>query len=293
MDTKYLKTFKAILEAGSFQKAAEQLNYAQSTVTLQIHLIEQELSVKLFEKIGRKMELTQAGSELLPYIDTILDTVRQMESCCRSEGELTGTLRVAMPETLLTYKMQPVLKKFHEQAPDVRLSLQTANCYVIREQVIKGSIDIGIHYDVGGYGPSLIAERLQSYPLVLIGSPQIDEEDSDFVRKGQRKRVCLLTVDGSSIYHRIFQDYLQKSDIILSGQMEICSIEAVKRSVASNLGIACLPEFTVTEELRQREIKALPADLPVNEISAVCTYHKNKWMSPAMSLFIRLMQEQK
>lgn len=293
MDTKYLKTFKAILEAGSFQKAAERLNYAQSTVTLQIHLIEQELSVKLFEKIGRKMELTQAGRELLPYIDTILDTVRQMESCCRSEGELTGTLRVAMPETLLTYKMQPVLKKFHEQAPDVRLSLQTANCYVIREQVIKGSIDIGIHYDVGGYGPSLIAERLQCYPLVLIGSPQIDEEDSDFVRKGQRKKVCLLTVDGSSIYHRIFQDYLQKSDIILSGQMEICSIEAVKRSVASNLGIACLPEFTVTEELRQREIKALPADLPVNEISAVCTYHKNKWMSPAMSLFIRLMQEQK
>lgn len=293
MDIKYLKTFKTILEAGSFQKAAEQLNYAQSTVTLQIHLIEQELSVKLFEKIGRKMELTQAGRELLPYIDTILETARQMEYCCRSEGELTGTLRVAMPETLLTYQMQPVLKKFHEQAPDVRLSLQTANCYVIREQVIRGSIDIGIHYDIGGYGPSVIARRLQSYPLVLIGAVQLGKEDSDFVTKGQRKSVCLLTVDGSSIYHRIFHDYLQKSDIILSGEMEICSIEAVKRSVASNLGIACLPGFTVAEELKSGEVKALPADLPVNEISAVCTYHKNKWVSPAMSLFIRLMQEYK
>ena len=61
MELKYLTTFKTILETGSFQKAAERLNYAQSTITLQMQLLEQELSVKLFEKIGRRMELTQAG----------------------------------------------------------------------------------------------------------------------------------------------------------------------------------------------------------------------------------------
>ena len=60
MNTKNLITFKTILEAGSFQKAADRLNYTQSTVTFQVKQLEEELSLKLFEKIGRRMELTQA-----------------------------------------------------------------------------------------------------------------------------------------------------------------------------------------------------------------------------------------
>ncbi len=72
MELKYLYTFKTILDAGSFQKAAERLHYAQSTVTLQMQLLSQSLSTALFEKIGRKMVLTQSGRELLPYIEEVL-----------------------------------------------------------------------------------------------------------------------------------------------------------------------------------------------------------------------------
>ena len=152
MELKYLQTLRTILEAGSFQKAAEQLNYAQSTVTLQIQILEQELSVKLFDKIGRRMVLTQAGKELLPYVDTVLEAVEQMENYGRKDRELTGNLNVALPETLLNYKMQPVIEQFRQQAPNVRLSLQLSNCYLIREQVLSGGVDMGIHYDVDGYG---------------------------------------------------------------------------------------------------------------------------------------------
>ena len=95
MELKYLTTFKTILETGSFQKAAERLNYAQSTITLQMQLLEQELSVKLFEKIGRRMELTQAGEGLLPYIDAVLEAVRQMENYGKCGHLLAGPLRNA------------------------------------------------------------------------------------------------------------------------------------------------------------------------------------------------------
>ena len=66
-----------ILEIGSFQKAAEHLNYAQSTVTPQMHQLEQEFSIKLFEKIGRIMKLTQAGKGLIPYIDNVIEVVHK------------------------------------------------------------------------------------------------------------------------------------------------------------------------------------------------------------------------
>ncbi|OQY40923.1 MAG: hypothetical protein B6227_06410 [Fusobacteriia bacterium 4572_74] len=101
-----LQTLKVISETGSFLNAAQQLNYAQSTITFQMQQLEQELSVKLFEKIGRKMTITQAGKDIIPLIDNIFKSIEQLENYNKGINELTGTLKVAMPETLLTYKMQ-------------------------------------------------------------------------------------------------------------------------------------------------------------------------------------------
>lgn len=291
MELKYLHTFKTILETGSFQKAAERLNYAQSTITLQMQLLEQELSVKLFEKIGRKMELTQAGKELLPLIDDVLTAVWQMENYGKCKRELTGNLRIAIPETLLSYQMPQVLKSFRKEAPNVKLSLQTPNCYEIRDQVLHGAADLGIHYDIGGYGTSLVPQPLRSYEFVLIGSTELKPEEQDFISMGQRKEICLLTADKNSLYHKVFDEYLRKADIALNGEMELFSTEAIKRSVISNLGVAYLPRFTVEEELKNKTILELPTSVENKWIGSVCTYHKNKWVTPAMDLFMQLLKD--
>ena len=290
MELKYLQTLRTILEAGSFQKAAEQLNYAQSTVTLQMQILEQELDVKLFDKIGRKMILTQAGKELLPYMDTVLEAVKQMENYGKKEYELTGNLSVALPETFLNYQMQPVIEQFRQQAPNVRLSLQLSNCYLIREQVLSGRVDMGIHYDVGGYGSSAVVEYLSSYPLVLVASARLAGDELNFTDSHQRKNSCLLTVDKNSIYHKLLAHYLSELDIVLNGEMEIGSLEAIKRCIQSNLGIACLPRFAVANELKQGLLQEVATAMKTSEITAVCTYHKNKWITPAMDLLIRLLK---
>lgn len=289
MELKYLNTFKTIVETGSFQKAAERLNYAQSTITLQMQTIEQELAVKLFNKIGRKMELTQAGKELLPYVDAVLDSVQQMKSYSSSK-ELSGTLRVAMPESLLTYQMQPVIKEFRERAPKVNLSLQIPNCYIIREQIRSGNIDLGIHYDVGGYGTTLTVERLHDYPLALVASPQLSENELDFITPKQNKSCALLVVDANSAYHKIFAEYLAQANIVMNGEIEIGSLEAIKRTVASNLGVAYLPRYTVEQELNDGMLQELLTPLTKEKLTTVYTHHKNKWLTPAMQLFIELMK---
>lgn len=293
MELKYLYTFKTILETGSFQKAAERLNYAQSTITLQMQLLEQELSIRLFEKIGRKMELTQAGKGLLPYIDSVLAAVQRMENYGKTGQELTGTLSAAIPETLLAYKMPYILKAFRKAAPAVKLSLQTPNCYEIRERILNGTVDIGVHYHIGGYGSSLVVEKLGCYDMVLVGSMELTLKEQDFITKEQRKDICLLTMDKNSLYHKIFEEYLRMSDITLNGEMELVSTEAIKRSVIGNIGVSYVPRFTVEQELLQGVMRELPTSIQNNKIDTVCTYHKNKWITPAMDLFIRLLRELK
>lgn len=291
MDLKYLNTFKTIIETGSFLSAARKLNYTQSTITFQMQQLESELSVKLFEKIGRKMVVTQAGKDVLSYAETILQSVEQLENYGKATSELTGNLKIAMPETLLTYRMQPVLKAFRAQAPGVKLSIQALNCYGIRDQVMVGGIDLGIHYDVGGYGKSMIVEKLGEFSLVLIASPALEPQRCDFKTPGHRNDVCLITNDRDSIFQGILNRYLEEKEIVLESVMDLGSIEAIKGCVASNLGVSFLPRHVVEGELENGTLQEVPTDLSDCKISAVCTYHKNKWITPAMELFIRLSRE--
>lgn len=289
MELKYLRTFKTIIDEGSFQNAAERLNFSQSTVTFQIQQLEQSLSVKLFERIGRKMAVTQAGKEILPHIDAILDEVASIERYGKDIRELGGELTVSMPETLLTYKSQRALKRFREEVPRVRLSLQMHNCFVIRDQILSGAVDCGFHYDVGGYNNSIHSEKIAEYEIALVCSPELRERD--FITKHRRKDVSLITAERDNVYYIMCSRYLSERDIVLNGVLELGSVEAIKRSVASNIGIAALPRFTVEDELAKGELHEIETKMRDRRISVLCAFHKNKWMSPAMERFILLMKD--
>jgi DNA-binding transcriptional LysR family regulator len=291
MELKYFATFKTILETGSFQKAAEKLNYSKSTITFQMQQFEQELSVKLFEKIGRKMIVTQAGKELLPHIDTVIDTISIIEGYGKRTNELSGELSISMPESLLNYKIQRSLSLFREQAPNVCLSFQTQNCLAIREQILNGTIDFGVHYEVGGYDSNIYKENLAEFELALICCPGIKEQDKDFITLHQRKSLCLLTDDRNSIFFSMFSQYLLEQDIVIHNVVELNSIEAIKRSVASNLGVAILPRFTVEQELKVGTLNELDTKMKNKKVIAIFAHHNNKWISPAMSLFMQLVRE--
>ncbi|MGI6026858.1 MAG: LysR family transcriptional regulator [Candidatus Scatomorpha sp.] len=288
MELKYLKTFRTIIGAGSFQRAAEILNYSQSTVTFQMQQLEQGLNVKLFEKIGRKMMPTSVAQELLPHIDAVLEQIAFIECYGKNMDEQTGKLTVSMPETLLTYKSQEALRRFREEAPNVRVSLQTKNCYLIRDQIIDGQIDFGIHYDVGGYDSNVRVEKLAEFELSLVCSRSL--QDRDFISKHQRKKLCLLTDSKSSIFYTLFSRCLSERDIVVDDVLELGSIEAIKRSVMSNMGVAMLPNFTVCQEVQNGQLDVIDTKMDNDRITAVCAYHKNKWLTPSMVRFIDLIK---
>lgn len=173
MDLKYLNTFRTIVDEGGFSKAAEKLNYTQSTITFQMNQLEEELSVRLFEKIGRKMVLTKAGESLIPYVDDILASVDKLHYFEKDLSGYEGDLRIGIAETQLCYRFAPVLKEFHKKAPGARLFLKSMNCYDIRDELMNGSLDLGVFYEnVKGLGTSLVTYKLGTFPTVLVASPE-------------------------------------------------------------------------------------------------------------------------
>ena len=249
MNTKNLITLKTILETGSFQNAADKLNYTQSTVTFQMKQLEEELSIKLFEKIGRKMELTQAGKDILPYVETILQATEQINNYGKSLSEITGTLRLAIPDSILIYNMQSLIQSFLHKAPNIQLVINSLPSDEINHAIINGIADIGIDCDKGNYPDTIIHKLLSPFRACLVAAPFADTKELDFISPHQRKSLSMICNEPNSNYQRGITEYLERKDIILNPYMKMQSIEAVKRSVMNNLGIAYVPIFAIRERM--------------------------------------------
>ncbi len=291
MDIRHFKTFKSIIEEGNFSNAAMKLGYTQSTVTSQIQQLEQELSIKLFEKIGRNMVLTPLGKELIPHANELLNTVKKIESIGKYGENIIGELKIAVAESLMSYQLQNVLSAFKEKAPNVKLSMVSLNCYAIKNMLASGEIDLGLMYNVGSKNESLTTVKISDFSVALVCSPQFEHEKLDFCEHNQKINTSLIINEVESIYRKILESYFFDKNIILNNTIELGSIEAIKKCVASNLGISFLPRFTVEEELENGKLKELKVGDLDAKITAIYAYHKNKWISPAMSLFIELVRE--
>lgn len=291
MNTKNLITFKTILEAGSFQKAADKLNYTQSTVTFQMKQLEEELALKLFEKIGRRMELTQAGRDILPFVDTILQGAEQINNYGKDLSEITGSLKLAIPDSILIYTIQPFIQAFSHEAPNIQLVINSIPSEDVNQAVMDGAADIGINCEKDSYPDTIIHKYLGTYRILLVAAPFADSSLLDFMTPHQRKPFSLICNEPNGYYQLEMNKYLAEKDIVLEPYMKVQSIEAVKRCVMNNLGIAVVPTYSIVEELKNGSLVPVKTELDEKRYHSIYVYHKNKWISPQMKLALNLLEK--
>lgn len=290
MNTKNLITFKTILEMGSFQKAADKLNYTQSTVSFQIKQLEDELSLQLFEKIGRQMKLTQAGKDILPYIDTILQGVEQIDNYGKEISALTGSLKLAVPDSILIYNLQPFIQLFLHEAPRVQLVIDSFQSGEINQVIMDGTADIAVNCEKDQYPDTIVHKALGTYEAVLVAAPFTRTDLLDFITPHQRKPFSMICNEPDGYYQLDMNRYLSRKDIVLNQYMKVQSIEAVKRCVINNLGIAVVPRYSVLEEIQQGSLVVIETELSNRVYKSEVIYHKNKWVSPQMELALHILQ---
>jgi LysR family transcriptional regulator, regulator of the ytmI operon len=145
MEFRHLHTFQAIVQEGSFLKAAEKLQYAQSTITLHIQQLEAELGVKLFSRRGKRTELTVAGRTLRDHADRLLHRAASLQQAMTDlvAGE-AGHLRIGSIEPVASVYLPAILVQFCHKYPKVRLTLEVGVTQSISQRVATGSLDLAI-----------------------------------------------------------------------------------------------------------------------------------------------------
>ena len=135
MELRNINTFLHVAELHSFSRTARELGYSQSAVSTQIALLEDELGVPLFDRVGKSVRLTDAGQTFLRYARTLLTTAQQAKAALQPTPEARGTLRVAIADSLCSALMPALLEQFHTLCPRVEVSLRAANTQEMREML--------------------------------------------------------------------------------------------------------------------------------------------------------------
>ncbi len=265
-----LRILKAIVHEGSFKKAAESLYVTQPAVSLQIQNLEKQLEIAIFDRGGRKAQLTAGGKLLLQYCERILS---QCDEACAAIEDLQnlkgGSLTIGASQTTGTYLMPRMIGIFRQKFPDVSVKLQVHSTRRTGWSVANGQIDLAI---IGGKLPPELNELLEIIPyatdeLALVLSQKHPLARLKELTKEDLYRLGFVTLDSQSTTRKVVDQLLKNSGLDIQRlriEMELNSLEAIKNAVQSGLGAAFLPVVSIERELLAGSVhKPIIADLEV------------------------------
>jgi DNA-binding transcriptional LysR family regulator len=305
MELRQVRTFRAVAEELSFSRAAAKLGYVQSSVSSQVGALEQELGVPLFDRLGRGIALTDAGEVMLAHSRKLLALAEQTKGAVVDagvgSGEVTGSLTVSAPETLLTYRLPRLLALFHERHPKVRLSVRPSAIGRLvgsaRKAVEEGSVDVAFvldePLDERVRLADLTVETLVKEDVAVIAPASHALADSPAVlpQDLQTETVLLPEAPESGCAYRVqFERQLGAAGVVPPEKIEFQIIEAIKQCVAAGMGVSVLPSVAVNVELGNGKLAALQWGEPF-EVRTQMVWHEERWKSPALRAFLETARE--
>lgn len=284
MDAPQLAAFVAVVDIGSFTRAAARLKVSQPTVTTRIQALEQSMGVKLLERLPRGVKLTSAGAELLPYARDIIALTDQARKAVSSDGQPHGRVDVGTVESLTNYRLLPLIEYLYLRYPKVQVSMHSSACGETIARVRDGRLDCAFFVDSAGDRDDLETRILCPEPLVLVGGPDHLLVGRTTVDDDDLLNATLIRADTGANYHVWFEriiglDVVEERPRIF----ELDSMAAAKRSVANGLGMALLPAIAVQQELRTGELRRVEWDPPFE------VYAQVAWRRDGRSAAVRAL----
>lgn len=286
MTIRHLKIFVAVCEYGSVTKAANKLYLAQPSVSLAITELEKFYGVKLFDRISRRLHLTDKGMQFYNYAKHIIHLFDELESGMKNWGS-TGVIKIGSSITIGNYFLPDFVKKFQATHPQIKIYVTIDNSQIIENHVMNNNVDFAFTEGIVD-NPKLEVIDFYDDELICICGPNNPLANMEEVDLETLSKQDFIMRERGSGGRNIFDGALLAHDIKITPIWESVSTQAIIRAVSKDLGISVLPYHLVKDSLDKGIIK----QIKIREISLKrkfkIIYHKNKYLSPAIQDFLNL-----
>ena len=260
MEIRNLVTFLKVTELNSFSKAAEALDYSQSAVTVQIQQLERELGVRLFDRIGKNVSITQYGKNFISYARDIVSAVARAQVFASEETELTGMVQVGTLNSLMTASFSDIVPAFRQRFPHVMMRLHADMVASLKDKLLKNELDLIYTLDSQVLDPQFVKVFEAEEEVVVVtnrDNPLAAREsvlfDTELARQGLEIR-----------------PFLELEDDVL----------ALRLLYENPAYMTVLPLYTVKKSIHEKSLAAVRVeDCKMSQFRQVI-YHKNKVLTP-------------
>ena len=286
MDIANLRAFAAVAQHRSFSQAALQLHLTQPAVSERIAVLEDSLNVALFDRIGRQVELTEAGRALLMRVPDVEHSLRRAEQAVHDlRGDVTGPLRLATSHHIGLHRLPPVLSRYQEQYPAVQLAIEFLDSEQAYERLRRGDIELAVVTLGPGDSSQLCSEALWDDPLdIMVGLRHpLARRHSISLKALADYPAVLPGLD--TFTGRIVQQHFDAAGETLQLRMATNYLETLRMMAAVGLGWTVLPRTMASEELHCLRVKGTSLTRTLGLV-----YHQERSLTRSARAFIDILR---
>lgn len=289
MEIQELTTFVSVADFNSFSKAARHLGYSQAAVTVHIRQLEQELEVRLFDRLGKKVSLTNYGKIFYDHATQVLNDLSKARESVKEGDVLTGSLRIGTIDSLCSCVFPGIIKEYHRRYPLVSLCVTTDTPELLLEMLNNNDLDVVYLLDeplndirwrkILDEAEDAVFAASSAHPLAGLKEASLE----------QLLSFPFILTEKDASYRRVLDYGLSLRGLEVCPLFESNNTDLILEMVRSNMGITFLPKFTLTRDLGLGTITTIPVHgFPVN-IRRQVIHHKDKWVNREMKAFFDLI----
>ncbi|WP_248930593.1 LysR family transcriptional regulator [Paenibacillus hamazuiensis] len=285
MDIRDLQIFLAVANEGSITRAAEKLEYVQSSISIRIQQLESELKTELFRRGRQGVKLTTSGEALKSYAEKIIFLTQEAERVVADNSIPRGTLRIGSLETTAAIRLPFILTEYHKSYPEVDLTLKTGTTEELIHLVLKYELD-GAFVAAPVEHAELETIEVGVEELALISGEQFPSIE----RPEQLRNLPLLVFRVGCSYRRKLEDWLHLKGILPAKIMEFGTLEGILGCIHAGLGVSLLPRSVVERALIKYNLQSQDISENFAKTPTLFIRRKDAFESVAVSEFIRTAQ---
>lgn len=292
MELRNLFTFLKIVETGSFSKAAEQLLYSQSTVTVQIQQLEEELHVQLFDRIGKKVYVTEKGRELHTYAQQMFALVERISLIGSEDQELYGELRIVSIDSLMVSILPDLLLEYHHRYPQVGIIVKSADSMAeIEDMLNRNEADFGFLFSEKQGQKDMICAFSHREQVVFSAPPSHPLAEKKSISLEDIAKEKLIVSNKHASFTEALSPHTKALEQEIRPAFDIWNATGATMMVKRGAGIGLIPYYLIADAVKIGELCVL--DVPEMDLTVwvQALYHHHKVVTPQMKAFFSLLEE--